>query len=314
MIVQMLLSICTIICFGELMADKFIKLGNKKTVSVSKIITVIYLENNQDFVFEGEAHDFWEFAYVDKGPMVFVADGKEFLLQSGEMVFHKPNEFHRLEARKLSTPNISVVSFASSSPAMKYFENRIFKLNADEKMLFSLLLKEGLSAYAPLTPEPPIYGMREVEDAPIGAIQLTFSLLEQFLITLMRRSDAAISRKARSLSPMREENYPQPIREIISYMDENITRPLLIKDIAAAFSMSESALKKLFFYEARCGVLECFNNRKLKKAKQLIREGELSMTEIAETVGFNSIHYFSKYFKRKLGVSPTEYKRSVLNR
>ncbi len=293
------------------MADNFIRQANKKSISISNIVTVIYLENKPDFVFEGESHDFWEFAYVDKGSMVFVADGKEFLLKSGELVFHKPFEFHRLEARKLSSPNISVVSFTCHSPAMKYFENRIFKLNAEEKALFSNLLKEGLSAFSPLTNKPPVYGMRPVEDAPFGAKQLTFSLLEQFLIMLIRRNDAAINRKARSLSPMSEEKYPKELKEIVAFMDANINKKLLVSDIASAFSMSTGTLKKLFSKHARCGVIDCFNSRKLLKAKQLIREGKLSMTEIAETLGFTSVHYFSKLFKNKIGKSPSEYRRSV---
>ncbi len=293
------------------MSGNFIKQSNRKILSVTEIITVFYLENNPDFVFEGEAHDFWEFAYVDKGSMVFVVDGKEFLLQSGEMVFHKPNEFHRLEARKLSTPNISVVSFVCRSPAMKYFENRIFKLNGEEKALLSQLLKEGLSAFSPLTPKPPVYGMAANDNAPFGAGQMTFNLLEQFLIALLRRNEEAINRKSRRLSPMSTENYPKEIREIIAYMDENISKKLLVKDIAAHFSMSESSLKKLFLTKTRCGIIECFNERKLKMAKRLIRENQLSFTEIAETLGFNSIHYFSKLFKLKIGMTPSEYRRSV---
>ncbi len=293
------------------MPENFVKQANRKTISVTEIITLFYLENNPDFVFEGESHDFWEFAYVDKGSMVFVVDGKEFLLQSGEMVFHKPNEFHRLEARKLSTPNISVVSFTCHSPAMKYFENRIFKLTPEEKALFSQLLKEGLSTFAPLTPKPPFYGMRICENAPFGAKQMTFHLLEQFLITLLRRNEEGINRKYRRLSPMSTENYPKEIREIIAYMDENISKKLLVKEIAAHFSMSESSLKKLFLTKVRCGVIECFNERKLKAAKRLIRENQLTFTEIAETLGFNSIHYFSKLFKLKIGMTPSEYLRSV---
>ncbi len=296
------------------MSDKFIRQANRKSIAISNIVTVLYLENNPDFVFEGESHDFWEFAYVDKGSMVFVADGKEFLLRSGEMVFHKPFEFHRLEARKLSSPNISVVSFSCHSPAMKYFENRIFKLNAEEKALFSNLLKEGLSAFSPLTNAPPVYGMRPIADAPFGARQMTFALLEQFLIMLMRRNDAAINRKSRSLSPMSVEKYPKELQEIIAYMDDNISKRLLVEDIAAEFSMSTSSLKKLFTKHARCGVIDCFNSRKLLKAKQLIRDGKMSMTEIGETLGFNSIHYFSKLFRQKLGKSPSEYRRSVNHR
>ncbi len=293
------------------MSDQFIKQTNRKSISVSNIVTIFYLENNPDFVFEGESHDFWEFAYVDKGSMVFVVDGKEFLLQSGEMVFHKPNEFHRLEARKLSTPNISVVSFSCASPAMKYFENRIFKLNSEEKALFSQLLKEGLSAYSPLTPKPPVYGMAEQQDAPFGAKQMTFNLLEHFLIMLIRRNEEAINRKFRRLTPMSTEKYPREIRDIIAYMDENISKKLLIKEIAARFSMSESSIKKLFLTKAHCGIIECFNERKLLMAKRLIRENEMSFTEIAETLGFNSIHYFSKLFKLKIGMTPSEYRHSV---
>lgn len=293
------------------MSDPFIRQVNEKSISVSNIITVIYLENKPDFVFEGESHNFWEFAYVDKGSMVFVADGKEFLLQNGEMVFHKPFEFHQLEARKLSSPNLSVVSFSCNSPAMKYFENRIFKLTAEEKTLLSTLLKEGLSAFAPLTSKPPVYGMRPAEDIPFGARQLTFSLLEQFLITLLRRSEEAIHRKTRRLSPMSEEKYPKELRSIIAYMDDNISKKLLVSDIASEFSMSGSSLKKLFYTHARCGVIDCFNHRKLLKAKQLIREGTMSMTEIAKTLGFTSIHYFSKLFKLKIGQSPSEYRQSI---
>ncbi len=293
------------------MKDNFIRQRNKKCIYVQNIVTVIYLENNQDFVFEGESHNFWEFAYVDKGSMVFIADGKEFLLRSGEMVFHKPYEFHRLEARKLSSTNISVVSFSCDSPAMKYFENSIFKLTSDEKALLANLLKEGLSAFAPLTEKPPVYGMRQITDAPFGAKQLTFALLEQFLIMLLRRSDQSINRKARSLSPMSDEKYPREIRDIIAYMDANISKKLSVSDIATAFSMSSGSLKKLFSTHARCGVIDCFNNRKLLKAKELIRDGKLSMTEIAETLGFTSLHYFSKLFKLKNGKSPSEYCRSV---
>ncbi len=296
------------------MNDSFIRQSNKKSIYVQNIVTVLYLENSQDFVFEGESHDFWEFAYVDKGSMVFIADGKEFLLRSGEMVFHKPYEFHRLEARKLSSPNISVVSFSCDSPAMKYFENRIFKLTAEERSLFANLLKEGLSAFTPLSDKPPVYGMRQIADAPFGAKQLTFALLEQFLIMLLRRSDQSINRKSRSLSPMSDENYPREIRDIIAYMDANIGKKLSVSDIAAEFAMSSGSLKKLFSTRARCGVIDCFNSRKLQKAKELIRDEHMSMTEIAKTLGFTSLHYFSKLFKLKNGQAPSEYRRSVNRR
>lgn len=293
------------------MSDEFVKQENRKSISVSKIVTVLYMEYAPDFVFAGESHDFWEFAYIDKGSMIFTADGREFLLQGGEMVFHKPNEFHRLEARGLSAPNISVVSFVCASRAMKYFEDKIFKLNGEERKILSAMLREGLAAFAPLTPRPPVMGMREREDAPFGARQMTFNLLEQFLVALSRRNERSIRRESRSVGAMDEEDYPEEIRRVLGYMDRNLDKKLGVRDFAEAFSMSESALKKLFSLYARRGVIDCFNDRKLRRAKELIREHDLNFTEISEELGFSSVHYFSRLFKLRTGMSPSEYRVSV---
>ncbi len=289
----------------------FTRQRNQKYISVQSIVTLFYLESNSEFVFEGEAHDFWELAYIDKGSMIFTADDKEFLLQSGEMVFHKPNEFHRLEARRLSSPSISVISFVSLSPAMKYFENKIFKLTDEERKLFSSLLKEGLSTFSPLTPRPPIYGLKQNQNIPLGSKQMVFNLLEQFLLLLIRRSKPTIHRADRALAPMSEEFFPEDIKKIVEYMDNHIHQRLLISDIAQAFYMSENSLKKLFYKKAHIGVIECLNSRKLLKAKQLIRAGSLNISEISEILGFSSIHYFSNFFKQKVGMTPTEYRLSV---
>ena len=272
---------------------------------------MLYLENASNFVFGGESHDFWEFNYIDKGCMVITVDGKEFLLKSGELVFFKPNEFHSLEARGLSAPNHTVVSFVSNSKAMKYFQNKIIALNSAERKLLSILLREGLAAYSPIDKLPPITGMRKKENAPIGAVQMTFNLLEEFLITLLRRSESGISIGTRLVSPMYYESLPERIKEIAKYMEQNIWQNLSVSQIAKRFSLSESGLKKMFSKDVGCGVTDFFNNMKIEKAKEYIREDEKNFTQIADELGFGSIHYFSRLFKKKTGMTLTEYRSSV---
>ena len=294
------------------MSDEFIRQTNKKEIFVSRIVTVLYLENSSSFVFGGESHDFWEFNYIDKGCMVVTTDGKEFLLKSGEMVFFKPNEFHSLEARGLSAPNHTVVSFVCNSDAMKYFKNKIIALNHTERKLLSILLREGLSAYSPINKVPPIMGMKEKENAPIGAVQMTFNLLEEFLITLLRRSESGISICTRLLTPMYDESIPDRIKEVAKFLEQNISRNLTVSQIAKQFSLSESGLKKMFAKDVNCGVTDFFNNMKIEKAKEYIRENEKNFTQISENLGFNSIHYFSRLFKKKTGMTLTEYRSSVI--
>ncbi|MBQ7778866.1 MAG: helix-turn-helix transcriptional regulator [Clostridia bacterium] len=294
------------------MSDNFIRRSNKREIYVSRIVTVLYLENSSDFVFGGESHDFWEFNYIDKGQMIVTVGGKEYLLKSGELVFFKPNEFHSLEARGLSAPNHTVVSFVSNSDAMKYFKGKIIALNSQERKLLSILLREGLSAYKPINEHPPIMGMEEKENAPIGAVQMTFNLLEEFLITLLRRSESGISIGTRLISPMYDERVPDRIKEVARYMEQNISENLTVLQIAKRFSLSESALKKMFSNDAGCGVTDFFNNMKIEKAKEYIRENEKNFTQISEELGFSSIHYFSRLFKKKTGMTPTEYRSSVI--
>ena len=294
------------------MSDNFIRQSNKKEIFVSRIVTVLYLENSSDFVFGGESHDFWEFNYIDKGQMVVTVGGKEYLLKSGELVFFMPNEFHSLEARGLSAPNHTVFSFVSNSDAMKYFKNKIILLNSQERKLLSILLREGLSAYRPINSKPPIMGMEEKKNAPIGAVQMTFNLLEEFLITLLRRSESGISIGTRLISPMYDENIPDRIKEVARFMEQNISENLTVAHIAKRFSLSESALKKMFSTDVGCGVTDFFNNMKIEKAKQFIRENDKNFTQISEEIGFNSIHYFSRLFKKKTGMTPTEYRSSVI--
>ena len=294
------------------MSDNFVRQTNKKEIYVSKIVTVLYLENTRDFVFGGESHDFWEFNYIDKGVMAITVEGKEYLLKSGEIVFFQPNEFHSLEARGDSAPNHTVVSFVSNSKAMKYFKNKIIALNAQERKLLSILLREGLSAYSPINKQPPITGMKEKENAPIGAVQMTFNLLEEFLITLLRRSESGISIGTRLVSPMYYESLPERTKEIAKYMEQNIGNHLSVSEIAKHFSLSESGLKKIFSKDADCGVTDFFNNMKIEKAKEYIREDEKNFTQISDELGFTSIHYFSRLFKKKTGMTLTEYRSSVI--
>lgn len=294
------------------MQDNFVKQTNRKEISVSKIVTVLYFENSSSFVFGGESHDFWEFNYIDKGCMVVTIDGKEYLLKSGELVFFRPNQFHSLEARELSAPNHTVVSFVSNSKAMKYFENKIIALNSAERKLLSILLREGLSAYSPIDKQPPITGMKEKKNAPIGAVQMTFNLLEEFLITLLRRSESGISIGTRLVSPMYYDILPDRIKEIAKYMEQNVRQNLSVNQIAKHFLLSESGLKKIFARDAGCGVTEFFNNMKIEKAKEYIRENEKNFTQISDELGFSSIHYFSRLFKKKTGMTLTEYRSSVI--
>ena len=101
---------------------------------------------------------------------------------------------------------------------------------------------------------------------------------------------------------------------ITDHMKKNITRDLSLDDIAKECSLSVSRLKLIC--KEGCGLspISLFITLKLEEAQRMISESSLNFTEIADALGFTSVHYFSKLFKKKTGLTPTEYSRSITKR
>ena len=294
------------------MEDKFIRYGFDKVFNVEKLITVFYMEFSKDFRFGGERHDFWEMVYIDKGEMICTADKREFVLKSGELVFHKPNEFHAIRSGENSAPNLSIITFECKSRAMKHFEGKIFPLTAEERALLSLLFREGLSTYRMADKNNPlIQKLEKIENPPFGGSQMTKNLLEIFLISLSRNTDV-LAKRSRYQYKVNGVDIPYPVKEILDLLEKNVYGKLTVTDVAKGLGKSVSTVKNLFSLYRGGGIMSYYNYLKIEEAKRLIREGEHNFAEIASLLQLDTPQYFSICFRRYERMSPIEYKKSIL--
>ena len=112
----------------------------QNTIVIDALVSIHYFEYAHDFSFSGESHDFWEFLFVDKGEIEVDAGEKTVLLNKGDIIFHQPMEFHRLRATGANSPDLVVSAFVCRSEAMRFFENRILKLDSTGRdLLLSLI-------------------------------------------------------------------------------------------------------------------------------------------------------------------------------
>ena len=294
------------------MADNFTGLGFERIFNIDKIITIFYMELSKNFHYDGEKHDFWEMVYIDKGEMLCTADKNRFILKSGEMTFHKPNEFHNLSGNNTVAPNVSIITFQCSSRAMKYLEGKIFRLNAEEKSLLSMLFSEGLSCFQPEDAyNPLLQKLKKVDPSPFGSSQMTKNLLEIFLIKLCRNTDV-VSKTMRQSYVIDGVDVPYHVKEILDYLHANIYGRLTVADIARHVGKSESTVKQQFSLYQKSGIIHYYNGLKIKEARRLIREGKYNMTQIADMLHFDNPQYFSKCFKMYTNRTPKEYKASIV--
>lgn len=296
------------------MKDNFTRVSFERVFNVEKLITIFYMEFSKNFSYEGESHDFWEMVYIDKGEMLCTADKNHFVLKSGEMTFHKPNEFHNLSGDHRTAPNVSILTFECKSRAMNQFEGKIFRLNPEEKTLLSTLFNEGLSCFRLVDEKNPLLQkLDRIENAPFGSSQMTKNLLEIFLIKLSRNT-RTVSKDQRRSSLIDGISVPYPVTEILEYVHSKVYGKLTVRDVAEAVGKSESTVKQLFAQYRSGGLIRYYNELKINEAKKLIREDRYNMAQISDLLHFDNPQYFSKCFKSTTNMTPREYKSSILHR
>jgi len=282
----------------------YIKTRPKTVVDITKIVTIHYYEVGKDFVFDGEYHDFWEMVYVDKGNVAITRDGEEIVLAQGEVIFHRPNEFHTIRAFE-SAPNFFVISFVSSSLSMKYFERFCSTLKKMHKSLLTSIIKEAEESYHIPKNDPDLRKLRRRKDAPLGSEQLIKSYLEQLLIYLLRSKEEAENTVI--LPPLSEEK--PLVSALKDYIHTRREENIKIDEICRAFGYSKSFLSHLFREHTGSSLAAFSIAQKMERAKELLRDDSFNITQISAKLSFENPQYFARVFKRECGMTPTEWKQ-----
>lgn len=278
----------------------------ERPLEIRHIYTVHYFEYTNSYTFAGEAHDFWEFLYVDKGNVRVTAGEQVHDLSRGQIIFHAPGEFHALSANGVVAPNLVVASFPCGSPAMEFFRGHITALGAEERALLARIVKEGRDIFANALDDPTTHAMARKEKVPFGSEQLLAAALEELLIRLVRQGDSI---PARARAPTRQ--LEDRTEQIIQYLEQRLDQPLSVRQICQDNLIGRAQLERCFREQTGGGVIDYFGKLKIDAARRMIREGERNITQIASQLGFSSVHYFSRRFKSLTGMTPSEYARSV---
>jgi len=276
-------------------------------INISKIVTVHYLELDSEFKSRGEAHDFWELVYADKNSVLCTADGREVLLKEGEVLFHKPDEYHTLESDNRNAPNVFIISFECKSEAIRFFEGKHLTLDRELLRYIYMIIEESKNTFDLPHSNPDIKKMPLSKEDSLGGLQLIKNLTEILLIGIMRKETGKVGADSRFLL---KEDYDEHItRDVIAYLRENISGSLSMDDIAKRLSYTKSYLCRQFKSVTGETVMAYFTKLKIKAAKKMLRESGMSIAEISQSLAFDTPNYFTKTFKRVTGYTPMQYKK-----
>lgn len=277
----------------------------KDDLNINKLYTVHYFEYSKDYKFSGEAHNFWKFVYVDKGEVICTSEDKEYTLTQGNVIFHKPNEWHNIHSNDKAS-NVAIISFECKSKAMEFFKNKILKAGQEQKHLIAKIISEYTNAFS--TPLNDIYTNKLVakQNPPIGAEQLIKNYICEFLIIFLRESAPALQYTTLST------NYRNATLNIlINYMLDNISRTITIDDLVKYSGTNRMTVNRVFNNTLNTTPIKYFTTLKIDLAKKYLRESNYNISQVAEALGYSSVHYFSLQFKKFTKMSPSEYCASI---
>ena len=97
------------------------------------------------------------------------------------------------------------------------------------------------------------------------------------------------------------------VSQVRNYIKEHVTEHLSLNEVAAVFGLSPNYLSQLFKKYNDMGYNDFVTQCKIDEARKLLGNGDYKVYEVAEMLGFESAFYFSKVFKKVVGIPPTEY-------
>ena len=236
--------------------------------------------------------------YVMQGQAHFVLNRKKETLSAGQFFLFRPNQPQYYGY----TPNDKAVVFwlhFSGTDAEKILNT----YNLSES-IFKTGVKQEFENYFTTI-------INEILDQNDNYQDIIQNLLKN-IFALISRYSFKIS------TTVKEDNYQigggtREIYNVINYFDNHYTENININELVKnKLNVSHSWFIRKFKTATEMTPIEYINNLRIENAKALLENSTYNITEIANRVGFNDALYFSRYFKKKTGISPLKYRKTCV--
>ncbi|RRJ66653.1 AraC family transcriptional regulator [Paenibacillus oralis] len=249
-------------------------------------------------------HSEYEIYYLFSGSRYYFIKDRTYAVQPGDLVLIGSDEVHKTSDKSSPSHERILLYFRPSYFAALDEEDRelllsafsqdspVLRLNLQERLKVEELL---LSLLEELMEKPPGYGLHIAHMAAELLLFTARTLQKREAVPAVEEEPSAMQRK---------------ITEIVRYINAHYGEPLDLDGLSARFYISKSHLSRVFKETTGFGFAEYVNLTRIKEARRLLQDTELSITEISIATGFNNFSHFGKMFKKTTGLSPRLY-RSV---
>ncbi len=258
------------------------------------------------------SHDFYELVFIVSGHGTHFTKDNEFQLHAGNLFVIVPGMEHGYkDVKDMVLYNILF--------GKRLFKDRFFDMTDmpgyqalftiepayRNDTRFSSMLRLTPAQIAELTPlVDQMLNESDCTDTLTGTKSMAFSYLVQFLIMVFRIYEE---------TPRGDNQMILRLADVLSYIESHVDQSLTTKDLMDVANMSSSTLNRYFQKCTGLSPMEFHAHKRIELACKLIRTTSLSMGEVSDAAGFSDANYFSRQFRKVMGLSPREYKEDRTN-
>ena len=258
------------------------------------------------YVYTGENHtphkhvDFYEFALVTNGSFINEHNGRKHRFDRAALFFHRSGETHRIVENE---PNSSYLSFVIQKDGFEKFCAQHFpQIPA---------LPATSHRERRLTHEQFEYITAVFNTVDLTPMENHLALFELMLFTLIH---CCFVQVPASGNPAEKHDTHWYIKEMLYHFDRFEYLRTSVEDIYRDYPLSPSALAHQFKKNTGYTIVQYRHAKRMEYAALMLTKSPQSVTEVAASIGYNSLSYFSKKFKEHFGRLPSEYHPRTLNR
>ena len=256
----------------------------------AKLLNVASAKYGGDWHSVPHTHNHLELFYIVGGKGQFLIQDQLYPVDANNLVVINPNVIHTEVSLNAQPLEYIVLGIEGIELQTRDTSNGQFSiLDQFESVEISSCLRNIL---------------RETELKNTGYEDVCQAYMEILLILLMRNIALAIPAEPQSPSANRQ------CAAIRRYIDLHFKESLTLEQLAEESHMSKYYLSHAFKREYGISPINYMISRRIEESKYLLAETDLSLSQIAQLLGFSSLSYFSQVFHRTQGISPKEYRQS----
>ena len=227
--------------------------------------------------------------YIAAGKAYFEFNGKEETVTAGHMVLYQPREPQKYVYYGIDRTRVYWVHFTG---------------NSVKKILnyYDIPLTEHVF-YTGISP-----GYQYLFQQMILELQLCRPCYEELLSMLLRHIFLLVKRQLKEENKPRNTYAREETELAVNYFNENYHKDLSIESYASSRNMSTSWFIRNFKEYVNMTPLQYILSLRISNAQSLLETTKYNVTEIASIVGYENPLYFSRIFKKQVGLSPSEYR------